>query len=209
MTRTYFVQCRICNVRTRESVRRRYHPTKHCFLGLRKSGLKYVCSVCNTNIHKGLPLVLSTQLPIYTSIGNCQLGLFATRTYKKGDDIAQYHGKVIWKRECKNVSDYIWDKSNGYVIDAADSTSVAKYANHYVHSVWKANCKLKNIGNKAILVASEDIEAGVELLWNYGKNYWLKRSYKLTKTLLIPLRKQISWRGNEEERKRVNDLLKQ
>lgn len=96
-------------------------------------------------------MVLSTQYPIFNTQNHRQLGLWSTRRYKKNEEICVYWGKVIWKSDCKNsTSDFLWDKSNGYVVDADDSTSIAKYANHYVHGVFSANCKLKNIKGKSI-----------------------------------------------------------
>jgi hypothetical protein len=51
---------------------------------------------------------------------------------------------VIEKHKLVN-SDYAWKWSNDIVIDAKNSTSLAKYANHYVNWFFSANAKLHNI----------------------------------------------------------------
>jgi SET domain-containing protein len=128
-----------------------------------------------------------------------QFGLFTPKLIKKGELICKYIGKVRWKfdQDSSSSSDYSWSKSDGFIIDAKDSTSIAKFANHYVHGIFDSNCKLKNIKNEAILIATRDIDPGKELLWNYGSLYWSnprRQEEKLTRNKLKLLKDNLLWR---------------
>lgn len=120
----------------------------------------------------------------------------------------RYHGRVIWSSNVANT-DYTWSLANGYVIDAEDSTSLGKWANHYVSGVFYCNCILVNVKGEAWFKATKDIPAGTELYWNYGKQYWQGRPYKLKKSTLKPLKDKILWRDcDDEEMEFLNDKLK-
>ncbi|HRP37193.1 MAG TPA: SET domain-containing protein-lysine N-methyltransferase [Candidatus Dojkabacteria bacterium] len=83
---------------------------------------------------------------------------------------------------------------SGRVVDAKNSPSIGKYANHYVHGVFSINCKVKNEKGKAKMVATREIRPGEELFWNYGKSFWQGKDYKITKKKLEELKDDVLYR---------------
>uniref|UniRef100_A0A8C7Z9F9 [histone H4]-lysine(20) N-methyltransferase n=1 Tax=Oryzias sinensis TaxID=183150 RepID=A0A8C7Z9F9_9TELE len=109
-------------------------------------------------------------------------GVFAVRAFKKGDFVVEYHGDLLDLAEAKTREDqyaqdpqtgcymyYFQYQSKSYCIDATkESGRLGRLVNHSK----SGNCqtRLHAIGETPhlILVASRDIKAGEELLYDYG-----------------------------------------
>ncbi|KAJ8260834.1 hypothetical protein COCON_G00165570 [Conger conger] len=109
-------------------------------------------------------------------------GVFASRSFRKGQFVVEYHGDLLQitdakKREAKYAQDpstgcymyYFQYQSKTYCVDATPETSrLGRLINHSKNG----NCqtKLHDIKGRPhlILVASRDIEDGEELLYDYG-----------------------------------------
>ncbi|XP_005989009.3 N-lysine methyltransferase KMT5A [Latimeria chalumnae] len=109
-------------------------------------------------------------------------GVLATRSFQKGEFVVEYHGDLIEITDAKKRETlYAQDPSTGcymyyfqylsktYCVDATKETSrLGRLINHSK----TGNCQTKlhdtNGVPHLILVASRDIEAGEELLYDYG-----------------------------------------
>ncbi|KAG8597545.1 hypothetical protein GDO81_002320 [Engystomops pustulosus] len=109
-------------------------------------------------------------------------GVIATRNFQRGEYVVEYHGDLIETTDAKRREAlYAQDSSTGcymyyfqylnktYCVDATkETTRLGRLINHSKNG----NChtKLHDINNvpHLILIASRDIEAGEELLYDYG-----------------------------------------
>jgi hypothetical protein len=109
-------------------------------------------------------------------------GLFATKKLKKGTKLGFYSGKLLTKEEHKKMSAeeaaYVvtihWKrKVNGkrqyIIIDGNVSGNKLKMLNDGAHSGGVPNVDMDDGG---FMYTTQDVEAGEELLWNYGTKYW-------------------------------------
>jgi uncharacterized protein len=99
------------------------------------------------------------------------LGLFATRSIKRGQYIATYRGRRISaeeseRREARGAS-YLFEINKKWVIDGSPRWNVARYINH--------SCRpnAKPVGRKGgiVIVAQRRIEPGQEITYDYGDGY--------------------------------------
>jgi uncharacterized protein len=99
------------------------------------------------------------------------LGLFATRSIKKGAYIATYRGRRITteeadRREARGAR-YMFELSKKWTIDGSPRWNVARYINH--------SCKpnARPVGRKGgiVIVADRRIEPDEEITYSYGKEY--------------------------------------
>jgi hypothetical protein len=221
--------CKICGHKKTSTDRRTYNAHRHKGLGLKKVKSPTVCTSCNRTIGAGKPIALYTQLPIPKTHKTPHLRLYANTQYKAKQIIKTYYGQVIERDKLIN-SEYTWKWSSNTVIDATNSTSLAKYANHYVNWFFPANAKLHNINiwskknmetfkprermpkdaefkvprKVAVLVATKTIEPGQEIFWNYGSGYWRGRN-KLTPKDIT--KDNILWRENATENTRIQQTF--
>jgi len=86
-----------------------------------------------TNQSAGSPIKLPSSLPIFSSSGKRQFGLFATREYDIGEKIVTYWGKHLSRAQAnENRNFYMWAHTFNDVIDASESTCRGKWANNTV-----------------------------------------------------------------------------
>lgn len=107
-------------------------------------------------------------------------GLFTKTFIPKGTRIVEYKGKVgTWKEVLQNggSSRYLFYVRRDHVIDAGTyKKSFARFANDAgglrrmrgVHN----NAYYEQVGLRIFITAKKDIEAGSEILVDYGKEYW-------------------------------------
>ncbi|KAM8962210.1 N-lysine methyltransferase KMT5A [Pelodytes ibericus] len=109
-------------------------------------------------------------------------GVVATRDFQRGEFVVEYHGDLIEITDAKRREAlYALDSSTGcymyyfqylnktYCVDATkESTRLGRLVNH--SKTGNCHTKLHNINNipHLILIASRDIKAGEELLYDYG-----------------------------------------
>lgn len=109
-------------------------------------------------------------------------GVFATRDFNRGEFVVEYHGDLIEitdakKREALYAQDsstgcymyYFQYRSKTYCVDATRETNrLGRLINH--SKAGNCHTKLHDINTvpHLILIASRDIQAGEELLYDYG-----------------------------------------
>ncbi|MCA9353751.1 SET domain-containing protein-lysine N-methyltransferase [Candidatus Nomurabacteria bacterium] len=95
-------------------------------------------------------------------------GLFATRDYKKGEEIIEYTGKIISNKEAdKKMGRYLFELSSRRTIDGSGRENTARYINHSC----EPNAEAINHGNKVMIEAKKKILSGEEITYDYGKEY--------------------------------------
>ena len=102
-------------------------------------------------------------------------GLFTNVDINEGDDISQFTGRLISKRDANRLtgerSHYLIQLSRGRTLDVYDSDCLARFANDSMDD--RINAEIQE-GNNATcwLVALRDIKAGEEIFCSYGPSYW-------------------------------------
>ena len=112
------------------------------------------------------------------------LGLFVGRdAIPAGTYLCDYLGEIIGEREFARryrsadaeyaVGIKLSDGSSGY-IDAAspELSNLARYANHESVAPNLVAWTLFEPGPRLLLFTSKDVDAGIELVWDYGEAYW-------------------------------------
>jgi SET domain-containing protein len=96
------------------------------------------------------------------------LGLFATRSFKKGERIIEYFGREISKaEEYTSRSKYLFEVNNRKTIDGATRENFARYINHS-HA---PNCEPNIVKGRIWIDALKTIKVGEELSYDYGEEY--------------------------------------
>jgi hypothetical protein len=97
------------------------------------------------------------------------LGLFAKTPIPKGACIIEYTGKLLSREEyLASNSRYLWDIGPGKTLDGSPRSNRARYINHSC----KPNCDPVVHKRRVYIYALRDIEAGEELSYDYGKDYF-------------------------------------
>lgn len=96
------------------------------------------------------------------------LGLFATRTFKKGERIIEYFGREISKEEeYTSRSKYLFEVNSRKTIDGTMRENFARYINHSC----KPNCQPEIVKGRVWIDAIKTIQEGEELTYDYGEEY--------------------------------------
>jgi uncharacterized protein len=109
-------------------------------------------------------------------------GVFALRDFKKMQFVAEYTGKVRKRKKTDVKNAYCFEYvvvqgiASPYTIDALDQGGVGRYLNH--SSSPNLNSSLATFENisHVILYAKEPIAKGTQLCYDYGPDYWSKRT---------------------------------
>lgn len=109
-------------------------------------------------------------------------GVFALRDFKKMQFIAEYTGKVRKRKKSDVKNAYCFEYlvvqgiHSPYTIDAMDQGALARYLNH--SATPNLNSSLATFDNVShvILYAKEPIAKGSQLCYDYGPDYWSKRT---------------------------------
>jgi SET domain-containing protein len=97
------------------------------------------------------------------------LGLFATGPFGKGEFIAQYWGRKIDDAEADRLNNkYLFELNSKWTIDGSNRRNLARYINHSC----RPNGDIHITRGKIIIRAKKAIEAGEEITYNYGRNYF-------------------------------------
>lgn len=125
--------------------------------------------------------LLEKQLVVKRSnLPNSGKGLFTKKYIPKGTRIVEYKGKIsAWKdvKDEDGRNGYIFYVNRNHVINALPTkNALARYANDArglsrVKGITN-NCDYITDGKKAFIESKKDIEAGSEILVDYGKDYW-------------------------------------
>jgi SET domain-containing protein len=99
---------------------------------------------------------------------NTGLGLFATRSFKKGEFIIEYFGRTISNAEAyTSRSKYLFEINARKTIDGAARENVARYINHSCRP--NAESEIKR--GRVYISAIRNIKAGEEFSYDYGEEY--------------------------------------
>lgn len=114
-----------------------------------------------------------------SSIPSAGSGLFTSRNIEKGELVIEYTGDITTWEEVRHDAEnlYIYFVNDNYVINAKEHPeAIARYANDAqgltrlpdLHN----NSRFINIRGRIFIKATKHIQAGSEILVNYGKSYW-------------------------------------
>lgn len=97
------------------------------------------------------------------------LGLFAEEHIPKGKFIIEYFGREISPEEqYTSKSKYLFEINSKKTIDGTIRENTARYINHSC----KPNCEVEIKKGKVLVFSKKNIEAGEELAYDYGKEFW-------------------------------------
>ncbi len=109
-------------------------------------------------------------------------GVFAMKDLKKMQFIAEYAGKVRKRRKTDIKNAYCFEYlivqgvSSPYTIDALDQGGVSRYINHsFTPNLHSSLATLDHL-SRVILYTKEPIAKGTQLCYDYGPDYWSKRT---------------------------------
>ena len=96
-------------------------------------------------------------------------GLFATHRVTKHEFIIEYTGtKVPNKVADVMKTRYLFELDDEWTIDGSDRSNIARYINH----ACDPNCESEIHDGHILILATRDIEAGEEILMDYGQEYF-------------------------------------
>jgi uncharacterized protein len=101
------------------------------------------------------------------------LGLFAIKPIKKGTKIVRYFGPLL---DCRKKQDdavenkYLFELNDRWTIDGSVRKNVARYINHSCRPNAESDVKPRK--RKIFIRAIRDIEAGEEINYDYGTDYF-------------------------------------
>lgn len=96
------------------------------------------------------------------------LGLFATRSFAKGERIIEYVGRTISSDEAyTSRSKYLFEVSKRKTIDGKPRHNPAGYINHSC----RPNCEPEIERGRVFIDAIRRIRPGEELSYDYGEEY--------------------------------------
>ncbi len=109
-------------------------------------------------------------------------GVFAERPFKKMEFIAEYAGTVRKRIKADAKNSYCFeyvvtpDRKTSYVIDAREQGGVGRYLNHSASPNLLSGLATLDQISHVILYAKEPIAKGTQLCYDYGPDYWSKRT---------------------------------
>lgn len=109
-------------------------------------------------------------------------GAFAGRNFKKMEFIAEYVGKVRKRTKADTKNSYCFEYvlvqgfETPYTIDAMDQGGAARYINHSETPNLLSSLATFDSLSHVILYAKEPIAKGTQLCYDYGPDYWSKRT---------------------------------
>ena len=99
------------------------------------------------------------------------LGLFATEPIKKRAFIVEYKGRKLTTEQADILeargNRYLYEINSRWTIDGSTRKNLGRYANHSC----RPNAESHSIGHMVILRAIKNIKPGVEITYDYGKDY--------------------------------------
>jgi hypothetical protein len=101
------------------------------------------------------------------------LGLFATKTIKKGEQIIRYFGPMLDSRNKKHEgidNKYLFEINGRWTIDGSVRRNIARYINHACKP--NAESDVNSRKRTVVIRAIKTIEPGVEINYDYGKDYF-------------------------------------
>jgi SET domain-containing protein len=99
----------------------------------------------------------------------CGLGLFTAEPIPKGKLVAEYTGVLISEKAVdKSRSRYLFDVGTDGALDGSPRSNRARYINHSC----RPNCEAQVRRRRVFIRSIRNIQAGEELSYDYGKDYF-------------------------------------
>ena len=99
------------------------------------------------------------------------LGLFANKTYHKGDLIIEYTGERITEAEAQRRGGrYLFELNDEWTIDGKGRENTARYVNHSCKP--NAYPELTDDETQVFIYAKKTIQPDEEITYDYGKQYF-------------------------------------
>ena len=100
------------------------------------------------------------------------LGLFATKPIKRRATVATYRGRRMTPEQADRLeargSRYMFQVNKRVTIDGSPRWNVARYINHSC----RPNAEPVGRNGGIVIIASQKIEPGEEITYDYGKDYF-------------------------------------
>ncbi len=116
---------------------------------------------------------ISQNKPYRVGRSRTGLGLFATKPIKKGSKIIRYFGPILdskKKDEDEIENKYLFELNNRWTIDGSVRENIARYINHACKPNAESDVKPRK--RKVFIRAIKNIEAGDEINYDYGTDYF-------------------------------------
>ena len=116
---------------------------------------------------------ISSSKPYRIGRSKTGLGLFATQKIKKGTKIIRYMGPLLDSKNKKHDdidNKYLFEINNRWTIDGSTRKNIARYINHACRP--NAESDVNSRKRKVIIRAIKTIEAGEEINYDYGTDYF-------------------------------------
>jgi hypothetical protein len=116
---------------------------------------------------------ISSSKPYRIGRSKTGLGLFATKPIKKGTKIIRYFGPLLDSRKKKDEAvdnKYLFEINNRWTIDGSTRKNIARYINHSCKP--NAESDVSSRKRKVVIRAIRNIEAGDEINYDYGTDYF-------------------------------------
>ncbi len=97
------------------------------------------------------------------------LGLFALKPIKKGTLIIEYKGRKMRAEKADELdTKYVYEINSRWSVDGASRSNIARYGNHSC----RPNAESDTRGHTIFIRATKNIEAGQEITYDYGSDYF-------------------------------------
>ena len=109
-------------------------------------------------------------------------GVFANRPFKKMEFIAEYTGRVRKRSKADYKNAYCFEYvvvqgfNTPFTIDALDQGGLSRYINHSAQPNLNSALATYDQISHVILYAKEPIAKDAQLCYDYGPDYWAKRT---------------------------------
>jgi hypothetical protein len=116
---------------------------------------------------------ISPNKPYRVGRSRTGLGLFATKPIKKGTKIIRYFGPLLDSRKKKDdaiENKYLFELNGRWTIDGSVRENIARYINHACKPNAESDVKPRK--RKVFVRAIKNIEAGEEINYDYGTDYF-------------------------------------
>src|SRR5438309_3938422 len=116
---------------------------------------------------------ISSNKPYRVGRSRTGLGLFATKSIKKGAKIVRYFGPLLDSRKKKDdavENKYLFELNGRWTIDGSIRANVARYINHACRPNAESDVMPRK--RKVVIRAIKNIEPGEEINYDYGTDYF-------------------------------------
>ena len=109
-------------------------------------------------------------------------GVFALRDFRKMEFIAEYVGLVRKSKRADKKNAYCFEYpicsgvSSRYTIDALEQGGLARYINHNEDANLNSTIATFDHVGHIVLYTKKPVAKGTQLCYDYGPNYWKKRT---------------------------------